>query len=110
MMKVRSIFHIATPVDAVRLERAGSLSPASLATEGFVHCSMAASVVRTTERHLNEVDDLVLIELATDKLDDEIRWPEVYPGEQFPHLYGPIPLAAVVKVHRWRPEDRQNFA
>ncbi|MEM9606919.1 MAG: DUF952 domain-containing protein, partial [Actinomycetota bacterium] len=59
----------------------------------------------TTERWLAGVDDLVLVELDVDRLDD-LRWPEVYPGQHFPHLHGPVPSEAVVRVHPWRPADR----
>ena len=105
-----SIFHIADPIDADRLCSQGWLRPRSLAAEGFVHCSTADQVVVATERHLAGVDDLVLIEFDPSRLDAELRWPAVYPGERFPHVHGPLNGDAVVAVHPWRPPDREAWA
>ncbi|MEO1061259.1 MAG: DUF952 domain-containing protein [Actinomycetota bacterium] len=102
----RRIFHITTPADAEQLVATGSLEPPSLVTEGFAHCSTAAQVVATTERWMAHVDDLVLVELDVERLDADVRWPEVYPGQRFPHVHGPLDGDAVVRVHPWHPADR----
>lgn len=102
----RRIFHITSPVDADRLVTTGTLEPPSLSSEGFAHCSTAAQVVATTERWLADVEDLVLVELDVECLDADVRWPEVYPGQRFPHVHGPLGGDAVVRVHPWRPADR----
>ncbi len=91
----RRIFHITTPADADRLLGTGTLDPPSLATDGFVHCSTADQVVATTERWLAGVEDLVLVELDVERLEADVRWPEVYPGQRFPHVHGPLNGCAV---------------
>ena len=40
-------------------------------------------------------DDLVLLEIDTDRLSAELRW-----EDGFPHLYGPLELEAVVSARR----------
>ncbi|MEM8903913.1 MAG: DUF952 domain-containing protein [Actinomycetota bacterium] len=103
------IFHITSPDEAARLLETGRLEPPSLATEGFAHCSTAEQVVATTQRWMADVDDLVLVELDVERLDADVRWPEVYPGQRFPHVHGPLTAEAVVAVHTWRPADREAW-
>lgn len=105
----RRIFHIATPADADRLAAEGTLSPPSLATEGFVHCSTGAQVLATTERWFAPDAELVLLELDPGRLESPMAWPEVYPGQHFPHLHGPLTAASVRARHPWGPADRLRW-
>ncbi len=92
-----------------RLSQVGVLAPPSLNGEGFVHCSTGAQVVGSTERHFDPGVELVLVELDPDRLESELRWPEVYPGERYPHLHGPITAESVIAVHPWSVADRQRW-
>lgn len=105
----RRLFHISSPDDAERLRSTGRHEPVSLATEGFVHCSTAAQVVASTERHFAADAELVLVELDPELVEDDVRWPEVYPGQRFPHLHGPLTASSVVSVHPWGPADRRAW-
>jgi uncharacterized protein (DUF952 family) len=109
MPHVEGIFHIATPDDAERLRGDGVLRPVSLLDEGFVHCSTAEQVVATTARYFKQDAELVLIEIDVGAVEGLIRWPEVYPGQHFPHLHGPVHLTAVVAVHPWGPTEREAW-
>ena len=100
------LFHITTGAEADRLMADGVLEPPSLAAEGFVHCSTDAQVVATTTRWFPPEAELVLVELDPDRLGEELRWPEVYPGQRFPHVHGPLRAAAVVTRLPWGPADR----
>ncbi len=104
------MFHIATPADADRLMAEGVLEPPSLAAEGFVHCSTEAQVVATTDRWFAPDAELVLLELDPERLGGaELRWPEVYPGQRFPHVHGPLRADAVVARLPWGPADREAW-
>jgi uncharacterized protein (DUF952 family) len=105
-----SIFHITSPSDAEQLLEAGRLSPDSLEAEGFVHCSTAAQVVGSTARHFGADANLVLIELDPQLVEHEISWPEVYPGQRYPHVHGPLSASSVVAVHLWREADRARWS
>lgn len=105
----RRLFHITTQAHVDTLQSAGELRPPSLASEGFVHFSTARQVVGSTERHYADDAQLVLLELDPEELAADVRWPEVYPGERFPHLHGPINREAMVKVHQWRCADREHW-
>lgn len=104
------MFHIATPADADRLMAEGVLEPPSLAAEGFVHCSTEAQVVATTDRWFAPDAELVLLKLDPERLGGaELRWPEVYPGQRFPHVHGPLRADAVVARLPWGPADREAW-
>ena len=92
-----NLFHICTAHEWAAAQRAGEIRPASLDTEGFVHCSYAEQVAGTLAKHFAGASDLVVIELDPQRLGAEIRVEDSYgSGTAFPHVYGPIPLDAVV--------------
>jgi uncharacterized protein (DUF952 family) len=89
----RSLFHIATRAD---WEAAGdTYEPAAFAHEGFIHLSTAEQVARTAARFYSGVAGLVLLEIDGAAVAGELRWEGAH-GELFPHLYAPLPRAAVV--------------
>jgi len=90
--------HIATPAEWVAAQAAGQVAPPSLATEGFVHCSTRAQLPGTLARHFAGAGDLVVLVLDPGALGAELRWEGIPGGEAFPHVYGPIPTAAVTAV------------
>jgi uncharacterized protein (DUF952 family) len=86
----------------------------SLATQGFIHCSPLDHVhVSATARAAGRTD-LVVLEIDEALLDPPAVWEDGDPphptGKQFPHVYGPIPVAAVVSVRDLKPEPDGTFA
>jgi uncharacterized protein (DUF952 family) len=89
-----------TPEGWARFQDAGtseqSTRDLSLAEEGFIHCSYAEQLDGTIGRFYGDLDEVVVLTLDPDLLEAEVR---VEGG--FPHVYGPLPIAAVVDVtHR----------
>ena len=70
-------------------------SPADRA-DGFIHLSAADQVEGTLTRHYPERQGLVLAEVDLDALGDHLRWEESRGGALFPHLYGVLPMSAVI--------------
>ena len=89
------LFHITTREAWQAAQAAGEYRPPSLASEGFIHLSTAAQWRATSHRFYREVPDLILLHVDPTKLD--IRY-ERADGDDFPHLYGPLPLAAVIEL------------
>ena len=80
----------------------GEYRPPSLETEGFIHCSLPGQIVDVANRFYPGVKDLVLLWIDPQQINAEIRWDAV--GEQiFPHIYGPLNLAAVLAVRDFSP-------
>lgn len=94
------IFHIVDR-DTWRAALAvGEYRPPSLDAEGFVHFSFADQVGEVANRLYRVRRDLFVIEIDTDGIDAEIRVEDSYgTGTAFPHLYGSLPMSAVVAVH-----------
>jgi GrpB-like predicted nucleotidyltransferase (UPF0157 family)/uncharacterized protein (DUF952 family) len=93
------VFHITTAAAWEEARRAGVYRHASLATEGFIHFSDVEQVVRVADRAFRSTPDLVLLCVASARLDAPLRYDHVEEaGERFPHLYGPLNLDAVVEA------------
>jgi glutathione S-transferase len=72
---------------------------ASLEEEGFIHCSFARQVQATADRFYAGRTDVVLLRIDRAALEVEVRVEDLRGGGQaFPHLYGPLPVAAVVRA------------
>jgi glutathione S-transferase len=71
----------------------------SLDEEGFIHCSFADQVQATADRFYGGRNDVVLLEVDPARVRSEIRVENLDGGDvMFPHLYGPVPVAAVVRA------------
>jgi uncharacterized protein (DUF952 family) len=90
-----SLFHITTRTAWHAAQAAGEYRAPSLAEVGFIHLSTAAQWPITLARFYAGARDLVLLEIDPHGLD--VRF-ERADHEDFPHLYGPLPLAAVLAV------------
>ena len=84
-------------------------SPASLATEGFVHCTGDGDtlLVVANSFYRDAPGDHVAMEIDEDALTSEVRWeaPAHPDGRtatadepRFPHVYGPIDVSAVRRL------------
>ena len=80
-------------------------SHSSLIDEGFIHFSSTAQVPDTSLRYYSDADDLLLVTVDRERLTSELRWENLSGHGEFPHLYGPLDLAAVVGVQRYSPGD-----
>ena len=77
----------------------------TLGDVGFIHCSLrrqlpaVAALLYGAEPART---DLVVLVIEVARLDVPVRYePPVPGGEEFPHIYGPLPVTAVVAVEPW---------
>ena len=89
------LFHLALAGDwdPEAADYRGSTIGRTLAEEGFIHCSAAEQVQATADRYYRHRSDVVLLRIDPSRVGAEMR---VEGG--FPHLYGPLPTAAVVSA------------
>jgi uncharacterized protein (DUF952 family) len=66
--------------------------------DGYIHFSTREQLRETAARHFAGQDDLVLVAVAEDALGAALRYEPSRGGDLFPHLYGPLPLSAVLWV------------
>ena len=95
----RTIYKICPNVLWSEAERAGVFRGAPVdARDGFIHFSSATQVRDTATRYFAGAEDLMLIAVDADALGDALKWEVSRGGDLFPHLYGDLPLAAVLWV------------
>lgn len=95
------ILHITTASAWAQAQAGGTYRDPSLEHEGFIHCSTREQLAGTLARHFAGVADLVVLEIDPALLDAPVVYEDSYgSGTEFPHVYGPIPLAAVVATER----------
>lgn len=77
----------------------GRYEPPSLAVDGFIHFSDVEQVVAVANAAFSGQGDLVLLCVATDRLEAPLNYECTDAGgESFPHLYGALNVDAVVAV------------
>jgi uncharacterized protein (DUF952 family) len=100
------IYKLLSTVDWARAEAAGRYDGSEVdRRDGFVHFSGPDQVVETARRHFADQVGLTLLTVDPERVGGELRWEASRGGELFPHLYGPMPVDAVVAA-RPVPEDR----
>jgi uncharacterized protein (DUF952 family) len=89
-----SIYHIAEPDrwDPSLSEYAA----ASLASEGFIHCSTTDQLPKVASELYAGRSDLVLLTINTAGIEGALVWEDLYElNQEYPHIYGPIPMSAI---------------
>ncbi len=109
----RRLVHLCASSEWERARRAGERIAPSLETEGFVHLSAPHQVHLPANRLFAGRTDLLLLWLDVARLQAPLRWePGVAsdPGSmRFPHLYGPLPVTAVVGTSYYVPDEKGTF-
>mgnify|MGYP003391720112 FL=1 len=76
-------------------------APVDLA-DGYIHLSAADQLQGTLDKHFAGQSGLVIAEVDLAALGETVKW-EVSRGQAlFPHIYGPLPMAAVLGVRELR--------
>jgi uncharacterized protein (DUF952 family) len=100
---VTDLFHLAERADwqaavatgAYRISTRGR----TLEREGFIHLALRHQVRGVAEAFFAGAEDLVLLVIDGARLTAPVRYEAPGPGaEEYPHLYGPLPVDAVTDV------------
>jgi uncharacterized protein (DUF952 family) len=67
-------------------------------SDGFIHLSTGAQARRTAQLYFTGHGNLVLVAVDGARLGEALKYEPSRDGDLFPHLYGPLPLAAVLSV------------
>ena len=112
--RIHTLVHICTLDEWLSARQAGEHRPDSLDSHGFVHLSTPEQVHLPANRIFAGRSDLVLLRLDPGRLGSEVRWEPGVPTDPesmlFPHLYGPLPAAAVTAVVEYLPDRDGRFA
>lgn len=92
------IFHLMQESEWEAIIDKGVHKPASLASEGFIHCSLREQVLESATKHYTQADILVVAQILVKPVKDILKWEESRGGALFPHLYGPLRVEDVATV------------
>lgn len=70
-------------------------APVDLA-DGFIHLSTADQLAGTLDKHFAGQHGLHVTAVDLSALGDAVRWEESRGRQLFPHIYGTLPLSAVI--------------
>jgi len=104
------LYHITSADEWTSAARTGIYAPTRFDAEGFIHCSYASQVRATANRLFAGRSDLVLLEIDREQLSCAVVDENLEGGsEQYPHVYGRLPTAAVAAVHSFRCDRAGRF-
>lgn len=104
------LLHITPRQTWQQAQVSGSYRPESLDQEGFIHCSLPAQVTAVANERFAGQHGLMLLVIDAARVPAEIRYEDCYEtGQNFPHIYGPLPVAAVVRALDFEPDAGGRF-
>jgi len=110
----RVLVHLCSAPDWERARASGEHRPESLGQQGFVHLSLPEQVHLPANRLYAGCRDLLLLHIDPAKLTAPVRWEPGVPTDpqamKFPHLYGPLPISAVINTTTYAPGADGRFA
>ena len=105
----RSLWEAARASGAYEMSTRGQ----TLQDVGFIHCSQRHQLPQVAKLFYSDLDprDLVVLVIDSDRVTSPVRYEPPEPGagaddvigesELFPHIYGPLPVTAVVAEEAW---------
>ena len=93
------IYHVTHNQDWQKALQQGFYEAGSQAAEGFIHASRINQLAGVLERYFKGQKDLLVLHIDEHKLTVPFTY-EFSPSvnEEFPHIFGPLNLDAVLKV------------
>lgn len=64
--------------------------------DGYIHLSAIDQLQGTLDKHFAEQVGLVIAEVDLASLGATVKWEASRGGALFPHIYGPLPMSAVL--------------
>ena len=93
------IYHVCRRAEWEAARAAGAYAGSSQdKADGFIHFSGRDQVAASVAKHRAGQSDLVILEADPAALGGALKWEPSRGGQMFPHLYGALPLAAVIRV------------
>ena len=103
------IYHIAEKAKWNEALKAGSYVPGTYQQDGFIHCSLEKQVLVVAKRNFQHYNDLVLLKIDSNLILAPLIFENLEgKDELFPHIYGTLPMNAVVASLPLE-RDQQSF-
>jgi uncharacterized protein (DUF952 family) len=95
---MRETFHIVPEVDWMAVDPTAAYEAASLATEGFIHCTDGVPALGETFDRYYATDPRPFLALTIDLDALDVPWRYDVPDSPYPHIYGRIVRSAIRAV------------
>ncbi|MBL0924949.1 MAG: DUF952 domain-containing protein [Sphingomonadaceae bacterium] len=66
--------------------------------DGYIHLSTADQLRETLDKHFSGQIALVIAEVDLAALADSVKWEVSRGGALFPHIYGSLPMSAILGI------------
>lgn len=107
---MKAIYHITKIEDWEKAKQSGMYTAPSLEKEGFIHCSLVHQIPPVANFNFRGQQGLVLLEIDESKLLHKVKFEDLYgEGKDYPHLYGPLNVEAVLRVAAFPPQADGTF-
>jgi uncharacterized protein (DUF952 family) len=107
------LVHICPADEWSSAQTRGELRPESLAGVGFIHLATPDQVRLPANLLYRGRNDLVLLHIDPTRLNSPVRWELAVETDLesmlFPHLYGALPVCAVINVTSYLPGPDGTF-
>ncbi len=104
------LYHIARAAHWQAAQESGQYLPAAFAEDGFIHCSTAAQVVGVANALYRGQTGLVLLLIDAAQVAAPVIYEDLYQSDQdFPHIYGALPVVAVLGAVPFAPDSDGSF-
>ncbi len=105
-MSDKVIYHMCRADEWAEAEQTGSYGGSSQdKADGFIHFSTRTQVWTSAAKHRRGQDNILLLEVDAAALGEALKWEASRGGALFPHLYGPLPVSAVMNLTPLRLDD-----
>lgn len=97
---IHTIYKITT-ADLWRKARDVGVLPSSPVdkADGFMHFSTREQLGETLRLHFEGQSHLVVLAVPVSAIDKDLRWEPSRGGQLFPHLYAPLEISTIARVH-----------
>ncbi|MEP7074621.1 MAG: DUF952 domain-containing protein [Acidobacteriota bacterium] len=92
------VYHVVLPEYWIEMDTERDYVAASLAVEGFIHCSYSGQLDDVLKRYYSNADEVLILTIDTDKLSSRLVEEPSTNNEIYPHIYGPVNREAIVEV------------
>jgi uncharacterized protein (DUF952 family) len=94
----KHIFHLTSQDEWQQAKLKDEYKPTDFHSEGFIHCSYKAQLLAVANRRFRGRNDLLVLVIEPAKLNCQVIDENLEGGtEPFPHIYGALPIGAVVE-------------
>ena len=107
--EVGIILHITKREQWEKAKLEGVYRGDTLDSQGFIHCSTSQQIIKVANAVYRAQRGLVLLYIATNRVQSEIKYESAGSEEPYPHIYGPLNTNAVVKVSDFEPNRDGKF-